>query len=248
MQNELLDHIHFVLVGTTHPGNIGATARALKTMGLRRLDLVATSVIPSAEATARASGADDLLAAAGRHESLAESLSGCGLVLATSGRSRNIDWPVYAPEEAMALVLRQAEEGADVAIVFGRESSGLSNAELDLCHGMIRIPTDPEFKSLNLAAAAQILSYELRRQYLRQSPAGSPPEDRVPPAEVAHMDRFYVELQSCLAEIGYFDPEQPRLLMRRLKRLFNRSRMDLNEYNIMMGFIRAARKAAGRKD
>ena len=248
MQKELLDHIHFVLVGTTHPGNIGATARALKTMGLRRLELVATRVFPSAEATARASGADDVLAAAGRHESLDQALAGCGLVLATSGRSRNIDWPVYAPEEAMDLVLRQAAEGTHIAIVFGRESSGLSNAELDLCHGMIRIPANPEFKSLNLAAAAQILSYELRRQYLSGAPAEPLPEDRVPPADVAHMDRFYVELQACLAEIGYFDPEQPRLLMRRLKRLFNRSRMDLNEYNIMMGIIRAARKAAGSKD
>ena len=247
MQNELFNHIHIVLVGTTHPGNIGAAARAMKTMGLHRLELVATHVFPSAEATARASGADDILASAGRHESLDTALAEFTLVLATSGRARNIDWPVYSPEQAMALAIEQAGLGNRIAVVFGRESSGLSNAELELCHGVIRIPANPDFPSLNLAAAVQILSYEFCKQVRQQQESTGPvPDSRVTPADVAHMDRFYRELQSCMEEVGYYDSEKPRLLMRRLKRLFNRARLDRNEYNILMGVLTAARKMARR--
>jgi TrmH family RNA methyltransferase len=239
-----MNNIHIVLVATTHPGNIGAAARAMKTMGLKQLDLVATRVFPSAEATARASGADDILGSAVMHETLADAVADSALVLATSSRTRSISWPVLTPDQAMQNALDRATAGARVAIVFGRESSGLTNAEMDLCHAMIRIPTNPDFPSLNIASAVQILSYELGKLVLNgaSSPAGE--GSRIPLADSAQMHRFYAHLQACMQEIGYYDPDKPRLLMRRMKRLFNRAQLDLNEYNILMGILEAARTAA----
>ena len=157
-----LQRIRFVLVETTHTGNMGATARAMKTMGLSRLELVNPRHPPDAEALARASGADDLIARAGIHASLDAALAGCRLAVGASARLRSVEWPLLEPPEAARLLLAEAEQG-EVALVLGRESSGLTNQELARCQHLVHIPTDADFSSLNVAAAAQVLAYEIRR-------------------------------------------------------------------------------------
>lgn len=237
--------VSIVLVRTTHPGNIGATARAMKTMGLADLRLVAPKVFPAAEVTARAAGADDILDAASVHESLREAVSDCALVYGTSSRLRSIPWPCMTPEQAAGEITGSTGEGRRAALVFGRESSGLSNRELELCNRMIVIPSNPDFSSLNLAAAVQILCYEIHKHA-----AGDvlPAADKLPAVTMEDMDRFYAQLEQCLIEIGFLDPDKPRRLMRRLKSLFSRVEPDQNEYNILRGILAAVRTKAGGKD
>lgn len=240
-------HVNIVLVGTTHPGNIGASARAMKTMGLANLRLVAPPVgFPGAEVTARAAGAGDVLAEARVFGTLAGAIADCGVVLATSARVRGIPWPEYTPRDAVARVLAAARNGTEVALVFGREQSGLSNDELSLCHGMIRIPANPGFSSLNLASAVQVLAYELR---LADSglPGEAAGEDEPRPVNAAELEQLYAHLEACMTDIGFMRPEQPRRLMLRLRRLFNRAALDENEYNILRGILAAAQAAARKK-
>jgi tRNA (cytidine32/uridine32-2'-O)-methyltransferase len=224
-----------VLVNTTHPGNIGAVARAMKNMGMRSLYLVDPGSYPSAEATARASGADDVLAQAVVCAGLHEALADCPLVIGASARVRAIDCPRLTPRECAALIRERAGAGP-TAVVFGREHSGLSNAELDLCHFQLCIPVDPQFPSLNLAAAVQIVAYEL---FVAQAAGAvaAPPGNALVPAE--EMERFYRHLEGILIEIGFLDPARPRHLMRRLRRLYNRARPDQNEMNILRGILTA---------
>ncbi len=167
--SERLGRLRIVLVETSHPGNIGATARAMKTMGLKRLALVNPREFPSAAATANASGADDILHVASRHESLAEAIADCGMVVGTTARPRYLEWPVESPR-AMAQAVMTLPSNTHCALVFGREQSGLSNEELALCQRVIRIPTDETFSSLNLAQAVQICAYELRLAALAEAP------------------------------------------------------------------------------
>lgn len=235
-----MERVHIVLVETTHPGNIGACARAMKTMGISSLRLVSPRQFPSAEVTARAAGADDILARAQVHESLGAAVADCGLVLATSARERSIPWPESDAESAAARVASSTRSGVNTAIVFGRESSGLSNDELELCHGMIRIPTVAGFSSLNIASAAQIICYELHKLLADHGP--SPEDARDEPASATQMEQFYAHLEQCLVDIGFHDPEKPRRLMRRLRRLFNRAQPDTNEYNILRGILAAIRE------
>jgi TrmH family RNA methyltransferase len=159
-----LDNIRFVLVGTTHPGNIGAAARAMKTMGLSNLHLVEPLHYPNAEATARASGADDVLAKAVVHNSLVDAIAGCQQVYGMSARLRHLPVPIVNPREAVEKI-QQVEDDAHIAIVFGREHSGLTNEELDRCQHLINIPANPDYSSLNLAAAVQVLAYELKMTF-----------------------------------------------------------------------------------
>lgn len=224
-----------VLVNTTHPGNIGAVARAMKNMGLRKLYLVDPKIFPSAEATARASGADDVLADAVVCNWLDQALTDCPLVIGASARARAIECPRLTPRECAALVLSRAHVGP-AAVLFGREHSGLSNAELDRCHFQLHIPVDPQFPSLNLAAAVQIFAYELFVAL-----AGGVLETRDAGAAVpaAEMERFYQHLEQILIEIGFLDPAKPRHLMRRLRRLYNRAQLDQNEMNILRGILTA---------
>ncbi|MBI2995064.1 MAG: RNA methyltransferase [Gammaproteobacteria bacterium] len=233
----MMERVHLVLVGTTHPGNIGACARAMKAMGITSLRLVSPRQFPSAEVTARAAGADDVLARAQVHETLAAAVADCGLVLATSARERSIPWPRIDAEDAAARIAAAARGGTHAAIVFGRESSGLSNEELELCHGMIRIPTAADFSSLNIASAAQIVCYELHK--LSPGEAADVAETKSEPASAAQMDQFYAHLEQCLIGVGFLDPEDPRRLMRRMRRLFNRAQPDINEYNILRGILAA---------
>ena len=158
----MLSRIRIVLIGTTHPGNIGAVARAMKNMCLEQLVLVAPKIYPSAEATARASGADDLLGSARVCDSLDQALAGCRLVVGTSARLRSVRWPQVDPRQCAERLLDELSADGEVAVLFGRESSGLSNTELDRCHYLVHIPANPDYASLNLAQAAQVIGYELR--------------------------------------------------------------------------------------
>jgi tRNA (cytidine32/uridine32-2'-O)-methyltransferase len=237
-----LARIRFVLVETTHTGNIGAVARAMKTMGLSRLHLVKPKRPPDAEALARASGADDLLAAAAVHEDLASALSGCRLVIGSSARLRTVEWPLLDPAACAGRLLDEAAVG-DVALVLGRERSGLTNEELARCHYLVRIPTDPAFSSLNLAAAAQVFAYELRRAWLAGT-AEQPGEVTREVATAEALEGFHDHLTRTLVDIGYSDPAQSRKLGRRLRRLFHRARPDWTELNILRGILSAAQ---GRK-
>ena len=246
---ELLAGIRIVLSNTTHPGNIGAAARAMKVMGLRQLHLVTPKIYPHADATARASGADDLLQTAVVHETLEDSLRGCGLVLGTSARLRSLPMPQMDVRKAAETVLR--ETGVqDVAILFGRERHGLTNEEMQRCHHLVHIDTNPEFGSLNIAQAVQLMAYELRMAALGKGGESLPPSDW-DPVDAGQMELFYEHLEQTLLDIGFLNPKQPRRLMMRLRRLFNRSRPDQNEINILRGILAASQKAAAaasRKD
>jgi len=236
----MLEQIRIVLVGTTHPGNIGAVARAMKTMGLSNLWLVAPKQFPSAEATARASGADDLLARARVCVDLGQAIDGCRLVVGASARLRTVHWPQLDPGECARSLLAQAAAGP-VAILFGRESSGLSNQELDRCSHLVHIPSNPEFSSLNLAAAVQILAYEIRVASLCRAAAGEAPR---PVASADAMEGFFAHMEQTLLELRYANPNQSRKLQRRLRRLFFRAAPDTEELNILRGILSAAQ---GRK-
>ncbi|MCG3142963.1 MAG: tRNA (cytidine/uridine-2'-O-)-methyltransferase TrmJ [Gammaproteobacteria bacterium] len=234
-----LRRIRVVLVEPTHPGNIGAAARAMKTMGLHNLALVRPHEFPCAAATAMAAGADDLLVRAQVADSLQETLGGCGWVIGTSARTRTIPWPVHDPREAAGRALAMAGE-AEVAVVFGREHAGLTNDELELCQAVVRIPSDPDFGSLNLGAAVQVLAYELRMQWLAgQQAAAVEMVNDAPPATSDDMARLYAHLEETMIETGFLDPVKPRRLMRRVRRLFNRAGLDRNEVNIIRGFLTA---------
>ena len=208
----------------------------MKTMGLTRLCLVVPSRFPSAEATAMAAGADDVLYHAGVHASLPEALAGSGLVVGTSARRRGIAWPEAGPRAAAGDVLDAARHG-EVALVFGPEHSGLANTELECCQLMVRIPTAPDFSSLNLAAAVQIMAYEVRRAALDAGPMSHRPEARSATAE--ELEQLYTHLEETLVAVGFLDRAKPGRLMHRLKRLFNRARLDQNELNILRGFLAA---------
>jgi TrmH family RNA methyltransferase len=227
-----------VLVNTSHPGNIGATARAMKNMGLEDLRLVAPKHYPSAEATARASGADDVLAQARCYDTLDEALAGATLVVGASARCRSLPLPVLDPRACADLIHRQPA-AMSAAVVFGRERSGLTNDELDRCHRLVQIPANPAYPSLNIAAAVQVIGYELRMQL----PSRDDSPDVAPDyASAEQMEQFYEHLQRTLVEIGFLDPQQPRHLMRRLRRLFGRARPDQNEINILRGILSAVDK------
>ncbi len=252
-----LHNIRIVLIETSHPGNIGACARAMKTMNLSSLYLVQPKVFPSAEATARASGADGILAGARVFETLDAALAGCGLVIGASARQRTIAWPELTPRECAQQVIAQCAR-APVALVFGREHSGLTNSELERCNALVRIPSNPDFSSLNIAAAVQILAYEIMLENLESTPVApgilppatlvhpctsqKVPDDNAGPATAAEMDQLYTHLQQALTDIGFLDPANPRQLMRRLRRLFNRARLDKIEINILRGILTAAQR------
>jgi tRNA (cytidine32/uridine32-2'-O)-methyltransferase len=236
----MLRNIRIVLIGTTHPGNIGAVARAMKNMSLQRLFLVEPECYPSAEATARASGADDLLAAAELCESLDDALQGCRMVVGASARLRSVEWPQLGPRECAERLLPEAGQG-EVALIFGRERSGLTNAELDRCNYLVNIPANPEYSSLNLSQAVQVLCYELYIASLQEDSAEyEPPE--VATAEM--MEGFFQHLEQVMDDTGFSDPRQSDKLHRRLRRLFLRARPDRDELNILRGILSAAQ---GRK-
>jgi len=236
----MIQNVRIVMVHTTHPGNIGAAARAMKNMCLAQLVLVAPREFPCAEATSRASGADDVLASARIVDSLADAVSDCRIVIGASARLRSVAWPVVDPREAARLAASEARAGA-VAVVFGRESSGLSNDELDLCTHLVHIPTNPDYSSLNVAMAVQVVSYELMQAAGQQLPVA---EENGPVASNAEMEGFFRHLEQALDEIGFTDERRADKLLRRLRRLFHRAAPDSEEVNILRGILSAAQ---GRK-
>lgn len=224
----------------------------MKAMGLARLHLVSPSMFPSAAATARAAGADDILAAAIVHESLDQALEGCMIAFGTTARDRRIGWPTLTPREAAGEILRSATVG-DTAVVFGRERSGLSNEELDRCQRAVWIPTVDGFRSLNLAQAVQILAYELHLAAERSD--DSAPHrgalkggDRLAAAE--ELNGLQAHILQVMEVAAYHDPERPKLLERRLRRLMNRAGLLHSEVQILRGFLAAVEAGLGsvRKD
>lgn len=244
METDLISNIRIVLVGTTHPGNIGAAARAMKTMGLSRLYLVQPKRFPCAEATARASGADDILTAAQICETLPEALTGAGMVIATTARVRALPWPLMEPRQMAKTLITQTTSN-ECAIVFGREDSGLSNQELQFCHAAVTIPAADNFSSLNLAAAVQILAYEIRLAWLLSNETErSKPSVSLATSE--QMELFYAHLEQAMIDLDFFNPEKPKQLLRRLRRLFNRAGLEVSEVQILRGLLTAAQKAANK--
>jgi tRNA (cytidine32/uridine32-2'-O)-methyltransferase len=230
--------VRIVLVGTTHPGNIGAAARAMRTMGLDRLCLVAPREYPSAEATARAAGADDVLERAQVCATLDEALAGCRFVVGASARLRALPWATVSPREVAPRLIAESAHG-EVAVVFGRESSGLSNDELASCHALLNIPTDPTFTSLNLGMAVQVVAYELRLAALAAGEPGEAPVRLDPLATVEDLERFYEHLERTLVDAGFLNRANPRHLMLRLRRLFSRALPEEKEVRILRGILSA---------
>lgn len=237
----MLNRIRIILVNTTHPGNIGAAARAMKTMGLSQLVLVSPEKFPHHEATFRAAGADDLLQNAIVVDRLEEALKDCEWVIGASVRQRKLSRTIYDPRSC-ALKIRDEIMG-NVAIVFGRESSGLTNEELSLCHDQVFIPTNPEFSSLNVASAVQVIVYELRMATFaaeNKIDLRFTPEE--PLATADEVAGFYTHLRQTLLDIHFLDAKQPKRLMERLQLLFNRTHLTKNELNILRGILRAVKK------
>ncbi|MDX1492117.1 MAG: RNA methyltransferase [Pseudohongiellaceae bacterium] len=253
--NSLFDNIRVILVNTSHPGNIGATARAMKNMGLRHLYLVDPRDFPSGVATGRAVSAADILESAVVTNTLEEAVSDCGLVIGASARSRKVPWPLLSPVQCAQKVVGEAANN-QVALVFGREDSGLSNEELQLCHFHVHIRSDEEFSSLNLAAAVMVIVYEVRMAVLGLKEEGeqvshdvaaatNQAEDvvveglewDVPRATGQQMENFYEHLEQVMVDLNFHDRENPRLLMMRMRRLFGRIRPDQMEASILRGFL-----------
>lgn len=252
----MLANVRIVLVNTTLPANIGAAARAMKTMGVTRLVLVEPKVFPSAEATSLASGASDVLAQATVVGSFEEAVAGCSLVLGTSARSRTIPWPLMDARQAGEAVRLESAQH-EVAIVFGREDRGLTNEELQRCNYHVCIPTDDEYGVLNVAAAVQVLCYEVRMAHLlaEQQPV---PEDQRMPVQFLHwdqevvphgdMERFYGHFEQMMVDTGFLSPDNPRQLMARARRLFGRVRLDRIEYNMWRGIFTRLQEIAAELD
>ena len=243
-----LDCVRVVLVDTSHPGNIGAAARAMWAMGLNRLSLVRPKNFPSAEATARAAGADALLYHADVCESLEQALADCVWVVGTTVRNRHLELAQLTPREFAARAVEETRHG-QVALVFGREQAGLSNQELDQCQDAASIATNAQFSSLNVAAAVQLFAYELQLAFCASEPQDAPScsdGDATGAATAAQLEGLYAHMEQALTDIGYHDRQAPKLLMRRLRRLYSRARPDRAELNILRGILAATQRAAGK--
>ncbi len=236
------DNIRVVLVHTSHPGNIGGVARAMKNMGLRRLYLVAPRDYPNEQAVWRAASAGDVLESAIVVPTLNDAISDCQFVVGTSARERRIPWPLMdARQCAQRMAVASGQE--QVAVLFGREDRGLTNEELKVCNLHLNIPTDEAYSSLNLAMAVQIVAYELRMLQIATDLPGSAPDQWDEPfASQENMERFYTHLEETLVDIEFLDPAAPRQLMSRLRRLYSRVRLDEMELNILRGVLTETQK------
>ena len=230
--------VRIVLVGTTHPGNIGSTARAMKTMGLEQLCLVAPARFPASEATVMAAGADDVLFNARIFADVREAVADCSLVVGTTSRLRRMAWRLAEPRQAAGEIAIEARH-ADVAVLFGAERSGLSNDELRQCQLLVTIPTSSNYASLNLAMAVQLMAYEILLAS-RDQPPVTPRE--VPLATSRETELLYEHLEQVLHEIEFHDRTGSGHLMTRLRRLFNRAVLDQNEANILRGILTAIQR------
>lgn len=230
---DILNNVRVVLCQTSHPGNIGSTARAMKTMGLQHLYLVQPKFFPDPQATSLAAGATDILENAIVTSTLPEALTDCGFAIGLSARKRTLSHEIVQPKEAARQALSIAQN-QPVALVFGTEMSGLSGEELDCCQLQSIIPANPEYSSLNLAMAVQIMCYELRMHALEGK------LDAAPEASLASNDdleRFYAHLEETLVQIGYINPRAPKKLFERLRRLYSRARLEKEEVNLLRGIL-----------
>lgn len=248
----MLERIRIVMVNTSHAGNIGAAARAMKTMGLSQLWLVDPEEPPDGKAAAMASGATDILAQARVVPDLDAALAGCGMVLGASARRRSVPWPHLPVRKATAAALAQAA-GTEVAILFGRENSGLTNEELARCHLHLEIPGNPDYPVLNVAAAIQVVCHELRQHWLAGQEEADDAPARMdiepvrwdkPPATAEQFEQFFAHLERTLLDLDFYVADDPRQLLIRLRRLFMRARPDEVEVRILRGILSAAGKAA----
>lgn len=266
----MLNNIRIVLVETSHNGNIGSVARAMKTMGITKLYLVNPKANIDSHAVALAAGASDIIGDAKIVSSLDEAISGCELVIATSARSRSLDWPILTPREAGTKIVEESQR-AEIAVVFGRERSGLTNHELQQCHYHLAVDTNPEYSSLNLAMAVQIVCYEIRTNWLLNHSAAEISDvastskqmidtiqdisgqldephtkkvkkefDIYPPVE--DLERFYQHLESVLQKSHFIRKSHPGQIMSRLRRLYARARPNLQELNILRGILASVEK------
>ena len=243
-----VQNLRIVLVGTQHPGNIGSAARAMKTMGLSRLVLVAPEKAPDRDTQAMAAGADDLIGAALVFATLAEAVADCRWVLGCTARSRRIQLEQMHPRDAAGRAVLAAASGP-VALVFGRERTGLDNEELQLCHAAVHIPSDPAFSSLNLAAAVQVLSYELRCALLGDAPADDAAAMRTAPpgegaASHAELEGFFAQLADTLEQIDFHKGRAPESAMRKLRRLYLRANLDSADVRLLRGVLADAQRMA----
>lgn len=240
--------IRFVLVGTQHPGNIGAAARAMKTMGLARLVLVAPEKAPDDEAFRRSAGAEDVIGDAPVFATLAEAVADCTLVLGCTARSRRVQLEELLPGDGGRRAVARAGEGAEVAFVFGRERTGLTNEELQLCQLAVHIPSDPAFSSLNLAAAVQVLAYEVRLATLAAAEAGGgdggEPGFREGAASHAQVEGFFGQLGETLDQIDFHKGRSPDSAMRKLRRLFAKAELTEQEVRLLRGVLSDAQRMA----
>jgi tRNA (cytidine32/uridine32-2'-O)-methyltransferase len=237
-----LDNIRIVLVNTSHPGNIGGVARAMKNMGLSRLYLVEPRQFPDEQAEWRAASAGDLLESAVVTSSLDEAIADCQFVVGTSARGRRIPWPLLDPRQC-AERMAVASDSEQVAILFGREDRGLTNDELKVCNLHLNIPTSGDYSSLNLAMAVQVVCYELRMLLdADKLPKAEDEEWDTPFSSRENMERFYTHLEETLVDIEFLDPAAPRQLMARLRRLYSRVRLDEMELNILRGILTETQK------
>lgn len=264
-KNSLLDRVRIVLVNTSDCRNIGSAARAMKTMGLSQLVLVDPIEMPNGQAQALSAGATDVLANAKVVNNLSEAIEDCGLVVGTSARSRTLPWPMLEPRGCGEKMVAEANE-YPVALVFGRESSGLTNDELQLCHFHVQIPANPDYSSLNLAMAVQTLSYEVRTSYLlslddtrEEDSTGNgtyigkksiekkvnakSDEDELYPV-TQETERFYQHVENALTATGFIGDKHPGLVLTKLRRLFNRARPDVKEIKMMRGILASIERAA----
>ncbi|EGQ8201706.1 tRNA (cytosine(32)/uridine(32)-2'-O)-methyltransferase TrmJ [Vibrio cholerae] len=243
----MLERVKVVLVGTTHSGNIGSAARAMKVMGLSQMVLVDPQCQVDAQAIALAAGASEIALNAQIYPTLEAAVADCGLVVGTSARSRTLEWPMLEPRECGEKLISEANQHS-VAMVFGRERTGLTNDELQLCHYHVCVPANPEYSSLNLAMAVQLLSYEVRMAYLalQQSSQSSTLQEEYPRHQ--ELERFYAHLEQVIMQTEFISAQQPGQVMNKLRRMFTRARPETQEINILRGILTSVQKSISRKE
>lgn len=236
-----LDNVKIVLVETSHTGNMGSAARAMKTMGLTRLCLVNPVIKPDSQSISLAAGASDIIKQAQIFSSLEEAVADCSLIIGTSARPRSLQWPNLTPKECGDKIIAETTHHAQVALVFGRERVGLTNDELQKCHFHVGIPANPDYSSLNLAMSVQVLTYEIRMSMLSTLEASLKHDDdnlnevQYPKSE--DIERFYQHLEQTLLKTGFINPNHPGQIMGRLRRLFTRAGIEQQELNILRGIL-----------
>lgn len=235
----MLDNVRIILIGTSHPGNIGSAARAMKTMGLTNLVLVSPECEVDGKSIALSAGATDVLKGHKVFETLDEAIADCGLVIGASARPRTLNWPMLDPREMGEKAVLEGEKHP-IALVFGRENSGLSNEELQKCHFHVFIPANPEYSSLNLAMAVQTLSYEIRMSYL--SNKAYPKQDQEYPLS-GELESMFEHLETTLTDTNFIVPAHPGLVMTKLRRFFNRARPEVKELRMWRGILSSVQKS-----